>query len=342
MAFDRLHLVGESPAFGAAVRLIRRLSTCDAAVLISGETGTGKELAARAIHYLGSRCHAPFIPVNCGAIPDTLIESEFFGHTRGAFTDAKESRAGVIEQAEGGTLFLDELEALSARAQVALLRFLQDSGYRPVGGTQGRSANVRIIGSTNVDLKALADQNGYRADLLFRLSVLLLELPPLRERAGDAALLADCFIRRFSAQYHLDPKPLDAAARHYLDNHDWPGNVRELENLVHRAVLLSDGPEISFANVQQATAGAALPVPVGTPGSDSPPRSFSEAKADAIAHFERTYVTALLRRTAGNISLAARLCGKERSRLAQLVKKYGLDRAAFAELPKNTPLPKKT
>jgi DNA-binding NtrC family response regulator len=320
--FVSLNLIGKAPAFLEALRCIRKLSMCDAPVLIHGETGTGKELAARAIHYLGSRRAAPFIPVNCGAIPDNLVESEFFGHTRGAFTDAKETRAGVIEQAEGGTLYLDELEALTPRGQVALLRFLQDHSYRPVGATLGRTANLRVIGSTNADLTEMARRGVYRADLLFRLTVLPLNLPPLRERHGDAAVLADKFVRRFAAEYQLEAKSLDAAAEQYLHTHDWPGNVRELENLVLRAVLLSDGPSLSFPSG-----------PVASPEAEVVDEPFHRAKARVIADFERSYVTELLRRAGGNLSLAARLCGKERSRLGKLVKKYGLERAAFAPHP---------
>ena len=320
--FAKLNLIGESPRFLEALRLIERFSVYDAAVLIHGETGTGKELAARAIHYLGPRRTAPFIPVNCGAIPDTLIESEFFGHARGAFTDAKESRVGVVEQAHGGTLYLDELEALSPRAQVALLRFLQDQIYRPVGSSAVRKANVRIIGSSNVDLPTLVERGEYRSDLLFRLGVLMLDLPPLRDRPGDPALLADRFVARFSAQYRKPSRPLDAAAASYLPTHRWPGNVRELENLVHRAFVLSEGSHISFpgVTVDPATAAHAAPLP------------FRKAKAAAIAQFERTYLADLLRRTGGNISLASRLCGKERSRLGKLVKKYGLERTSLVTL----------
>jgi DNA-binding NtrC family response regulator len=311
--FAKLNLVGESPQFLEALRLVVRFSACDAAVLIHGETGTGKELAARAIHYLGARRDAPFIPVNCGAIPDSLIESEFFGHARGAFTDAKEARVGVIEQAQGGTLYLDELEALSPRAQVALLRFLQDHVYRPVGSSVVRTANVRIVGSSNVDLQALADRGEYRADLVFRLGVLMLDLPPLRDRGDDAALLADRFIARFSAQYRVPPRRLNSASRQHLTVHRWPGNVRELENLVHRACVLSEGDEIAF------------PGPTSGKASETrAPLSFNKAKAAAIAQFERTFISELLRQTGGNISRAARLCGKERSRLGKLVKKYGL------------------
>ena len=314
--FAKLNLIGESPQFLAALRLVVRFSACDAAVLIHGETGTCKELAARAIHYVGPRRDAPFIPVNCGAIPDSLIESEFFGHARGAFTDAKEARVGVIEQAQGGTLYLDELEALSPRAQVALLRFLQDHVYRPVGSSVVRTANVRIVASSNVDLQAQADRGEYRADLVFRLGVLMLDLPPLRDRGDDAVLLADRFIARFSAQYRIPVKPLNAASREYLAEHRWPGNVRELENLVHRACVLSEGDEIAFPGVTESGLAAE--------SRAAEPLSFNKAKAAAIAQFERTYIAELLRRTGGNITKAARLCGKERSRLGKLVKKHGL------------------
>jgi DNA-binding NtrC family response regulator len=308
--FAKLNLIGESPQFLEALRLVERFAQSEAAVLIHGETGTGKELAARAIHYLGARRNAPFIPVNCGAIPDSLIESEFFGHARGAFTDAKEPRVGVIEQAQGGTLYLDELEALSPRAQVALLRFLQDHVYRPVGGAALRTANVRIVGSSNVDLEAMARRGDYRSDLVFRLGVLMLDLPPLRDRGNDVALLADRFIARFSAHYRVAPRRLDLSSRQFLLTHPWPGNVRELENLVHRACVLSEGMEIGFPGID--TQPSATPL------------SFNKAKAAAIAHFERTFLAELLRQTGGNITMAARLCGKERSRLGKLVKKHGL------------------
>ena len=304
------NLVGNSPAFLDVLRLITRMASCDATVLVRGETGTGKELAARAIHYLGLRRHAPFIAVNCGALPETLVESELFGHARGAFTDAREARAGVVAQAEGGTLFLDEVQAMGPHAQVALLRFLQEHEYRPVGGTLVRGANVRVVASTNSDLSV---SGTFRSDLLFRLNVLPLALPPLRERGDDVMLLAQTFIRRFSKQYQRPPKPFDADSLAYLEQHQWPGNVRELENLIHRHFLLSDADAIHLVPDEDA----ATPRPAS-------PGSFREAKAHAIAEFERQYITSLLARTHGNISMASRLSGKERSRLCKLVKKYGL------------------
>jgi len=314
--YARLNLIGDSPAFVECVRLICRMARWDATVLIQGETGTGKELAARAIHYLGGRRDAPFIPVNCGALPETLVESELFGHVRGAFTDAREARAGVIAQAERGTLFLDEVEALGPRAQVALLRFLQDHEYRPVGGAVVRGANVRVVASANVDLKAMAACGTFRPDLLFRLNVLPLTMPPLRERGSDVLTLAQAFLQRFSREHRQDPKTLDAASLAWLQRHTWPGNVRELENLIHREFLLSEGEVIHLA-------------PADSVAAELADASFRVAKARAIAEFERRYVVAVLARAHGNISLAARLAGKERSRLGKLVKKYGLDRGRF-------------
>jgi DNA-binding NtrC family response regulator len=319
--FARLNLVGESPAFVESLRLIRRVAACDATVLVQGETGTGKELAARALHYLGARRMAPFVPINCGAIPETLIESELFGHARGAFTDAREAKAGVIAQAEGGTLFLDELDALSARAQIALLRFLQDREYRPVGGRAVLGADVRIIGATNADLAALAARGQFRPDLLFRLNILVLDMPPLRARGRDVILLADAFVRRYAHQYGKPVASLCADSIAWLEHYDWPGNVRELENLVHRAVVLSEGPSIRLTPTAPA-ARAVDPSALTDLG-------FRAAKARAIADFERAYLAEVMFRTGGNISAAARLAGKERSRLGKLVKKYGLERSSF-------------
>ena len=190
---SRLNFIGEAAVFLDILRFIYRVACCEAPVLLQGETGTGKELAASAIHYLSARRNGPFIPVNCGAIPDTLIESELFGHVRGAFTDAKEPRQGVVGQARGGTLFLDELEVISHRGQVALLRFLQDQRYCPIGGAAAKKGDVRVIGASNTDLAKLAARGEFRQDLLFRLNVLICQLPPLRARGDDVLLLAARF-----------------------------------------------------------------------------------------------------------------------------------------------------
>jgi two-component system response regulator GlrR len=321
--FASLNLVGESPAFLRALSLVHRVSQCDATVLIEGETGTGKELAARAIHYLSPRKSGPFVPINCGAIPESLVESELFGHTRGAFTDAKEAREGVIAQARGGTLLLDEVDTLSPRSQVALLRFLQDQEYRPVGGRIVQRADVRIIAATNADLAGLTDRGQYRQDLLFRLDLLKIYLPALRDRSGDVRLLADLFVSRFGQQYGT-PKTLHPDSFEFLSKYLWPGNVRELENAIHREFLLGDGPALRI-------------LPREAPASAGEPRrpesltmvGFRAAKAKMIAEFERTYLIELLSRADGNLTRAAKLSGKERSRLGKLVRKYGLTRAHF-------------
>ena len=321
-AFARLNLLGESPAFREALRLIERIAAVDATVLIHGETGTGKDLAAHAVHYLSRRCDFAFVPVNCGALPDNLLESELFGHERGAFTDAKRANRGLIAQAEGGTLFLDEVEAMTPRAQVVLLRFLQDHQYRPVGSSTVRSGDVRIIAASNVDLGDLVRRHLFRADLLFRFGVLSLTMPPLRCREDDAVLLARYFLDRYSAQYQRPPKPLHPDAIIRLRAGPWPGNVREIENLVLREFLLADGPFIDLRSAGLTTESSNADAPAS--GGTDLDMAFKPAKAQVVAKFERTYLSHLLTKTSGNISLAARLSKKDRSALNKLVKKHGL------------------
>ena len=245
--FSKLNLVGRAPAFLGVLRLIEKFSACDATVLVQGETGTGKELAARAIHYLGARRSHPFIPVNCGALPDSLIENEFFGHVRGAYTDARESQSGLVANADGGTLFLDEIEALSPKGQVVLLRFLQDQVYKPLGSKSQISGDVRVIAASNFDLADLVESQAIRQDLFYRLAILSLTMPALRDRPGDLTLLARHFTRRFAHQYGRAECNFDRDSVELLINHDWPGNVRELENLVHREFLMTDDEVLHLA-----------------------------------------------------------------------------------------------
>lgn len=331
-----LNLHGQSPAFRSALVLLHQCARVDATVLVCGETGTGKELAARAIHYLSSRRHGPFVPINCGALPDSILEAELFGHTRGAFTDAKTDSLGVIGQAQGGTLFLDEIDSLSPRAQAAILRFAQDRSYRPLGSPQVRQANVRIVAATNADLSALSEQGRFRQDLLYRLNVLSVSLPPLRERQDDALLLARAFVQRLVWQYDTPPRSLSPDSAVWLkQTRAWPGNVRELEHLIHRAFLLSGGPQIELHPGTAESRAFAAPVSTAQPTMDdavAPMRdapalaAFADAKAEAIEAFERHYLTAVLNQAGGNLSLAARLAGKERSRFCRLVRKHGLQR----------------
>lgn len=324
----RLNLIGASPVFTETLHLIQRVARSEAAVLIQGETGTGKELAARAIHYLGQRRDFPFIPINCGALPDQLVENELFGHARGAFTDARESTTGLISEAEGGTLFLDEVETLSLKAQATMLRFLQDGTFRPLGGRQLRQANVRIIAASNIDLAELVRAGTFRLDLLYRLRLMAVEMPPLRERAGDVTLLAEAFLQRLILQYG-EEKCLDRESLEALERHHWPGNVRELEHVLHREFLLTEG---SILRVRQDSVDPFGPR-IRRSKSDSPNAEatldFNTAKARAISDFERAYIIRMLQKHAGNVSAAARSCGKERRTFGRLMKKYGIDKERY-------------
>jgi two-component system, NtrC family, response regulator GlrR len=317
--------IGESPLFKEALRLIHRLATCEATALIQGETGTGKELAARAIHYCGRRRQFPFIPVNCGAIPDNLVENELFGHRRGAYTDARESEPGIVASAAGGTLFLDEIECLSARSQSVLLRFLQDQVYRPLGARESVVANVRIVAASNCDLAKLVQQNVFRQDLLYRLAVIPVTLPPLRERPGDVILLANEFMRRFAAQYNEPQRPLDSGFIGQLERHSWPGNVRELENLIHREFLLRDA-KASVSDVTAST-GPGDPLDASEPGE--PVVDYVTAKMRVIENFDRAYLRRVLAVTRGNVTQAARLAGKERRAFGKLIRRYSISTADF-------------
>jgi DNA-binding NtrC family response regulator len=337
----KLNLLGESPSFRTLLQHIERFAACDATVLLHGETGTGKELAARAMHYLSVRGDGPFLPINCGCIPDALIGSELFGHSRGAFTDAREAHEGLVAQAEGGTLFLDELEALSAAGQVALLRFLQDHQYRPLGASSVRTADVRVIGATNENLVELASEGHFRRDLLYRLNVLSVTVPPLRARGDDVVLLARAFLKRLTGSYGTGERSLHPDAVDALGRYPWPGNVRELENLIHREFLLTDDIELRLESLPRTrdphtgdrpSTSRSVARPASAAASPAAPLTqvaFKEAKARAIADFEREYVCELLERSDGNISLAARLAGKERSRLNRLLRKYRISARSF-------------
>ena len=321
MDLKRLNLVGISPAFREVTGLIKRVASTDAPVLAVGETGTGKELIARAIHYLGRRKEHPFVPINCGALPETLVESELFGHERGAFTDARQSREGLIARAQRGTLFLDEVDSLGARGQVALLRFLEDQHYRPVGSACERSADVRVIAAASAELHIKIDSGNFRPDLYYRLRVLRIDLPPLRIRNGDALLLAEHFLKLFSVKYNMAPKFMDPESVDWLQSYAWPGNVRELENLVLQAFLLSEGDLLRLRGE----------VPLAERRSETDRRQsgvskldFNAAKQKAISAFERHYLEAALVQSDGNVTRAAYRCGKERRAFGKLLKKYGI------------------
>ena len=316
-------LVGGSAAFADVLKQIRRIAMSEAPVLIEGETGCGKELAARAMHYWGPRNSGPFVPINCGALPDHLLEAELFGHERGAFTDAKLARRGLVAEANGGTLFLDEVDALTAKAQVTLLRFLQDQRYRPLGSSRELTTNVRLIAATNQPLDDAMQFGNFRSDLMYRLKILHLELPPLRARGDDATALAHRFVERLCAKYRVPLKGFDDATLAWIRAHTWPGNVRELENWVHRQVLMADGATIRAAPGEAANELDAAPA--------SARSHFQHAKAEAVRRFERDYLLSVMRQAGGNVTRAAQMAGKERRAFGKLVKKHGIGRDATPE-----------
>jgi two-component system response regulator GlrR len=307
------HIIGESPALIEKVRCVSRFARCDSTVLISGESGTGKEIFARAIHYLSSRTARPFVPVNCGALPENLVESEIFGHKRGAFTGAASDQKGLIREAEGGTLFLDEIDCLTPQAQVKLLRFLQDGEYRPVGSHQTLRANVRVIAATNADFNQIMRSGKFREDLFYRLNVLSLTLPALRERPGDILLLTRDFLEKQGAITQTPPKSLSLAALNRLLSHSWPGNVRELQNVLMRAIALSDRDQIELPD---------LNLPEHGPAAED--QSFRAMKSRAVWRFEHDFLTAALHAHEGNITRAALAVKKNRRAFWQLLRKHNL------------------
>jgi len=322
-------MLGQSSALMAVRAQLLRYAGCDVQVLIEGETGTGKELAAREIHYASRRRDRPFVPVNCGAIPEGLVENELFGHERGAYTDARNAQEGLVDRARGGTLFLDEVDALSGKAQVTLLRFLEDNEYRPVGGGTTRVADVRIIAATNSPLEAQVLAGQFRRDLHYRLNALSVRLPPLRERPGDVRLLAEHFVELAAKRLDGPAKRWGEDALQVLAAHAWPGNVRELQHVALRAYMRADDAVIGLADLvgaEPALAGIdAFPAPDQGHGEDG----FSAAKHLAIRTFERHYLLQLMHRAGGNVSVAARLSGTERRQLGKLLKKHGIETKQF-------------
>jgi DNA-binding NtrC family response regulator len=309
-------LVGNAPSFVKVVEHVQVIARSDVSVLITGETGTGKELCAQAIHHLSRRRPFPFIAVDCAAVPDHLFENEVFGHARGAFTDAHRDQKGLIAMAEGGTLFLDEVDALSLPAQGKLLRFLQERAFRPLGGERFVRADVNVIAATNHDLDTCVRDKQFRADLYFRLNVLRLHLPPLRERPGDVALLAAHFLARLTPPDDARRRTFSFASLRKLSAYHWPGNVRELFNVVQRAVVMSEDRQIIPLEL----------APDRGPGGTASTPNFRTSRADAVAAFEREYVQQLLRKHDGNVTRAAREAEKERRAFGRLVKKYGIER----------------
>jgi two-component system response regulator HydG len=335
-------LIGDSPRMLEVYRLIEGVSPTSSTVLILGESGTGKELVARAIHQQSPRAKKSFVAVNCGAIPKELVESELFGHLRGAFTGAQTARTGLFETADGGTILLDEVGDLPLAAQVKLLRALQDGEIKRVGADESRTVDVRVLAATNVDLLDRIRLGQFRQDLYYRLNVIAIELPPLRGRGDDVLLLANHYLQKFARSMGRDAKRLSSDAVHALRSYDWPGNVRELEHAIEHAMVLAQRDVIAASDlpfgrhstvpVGAGKSGIAPPVVVdasaehggGALGVDLTVLAdlpYAEAKKRLLAHFDEEYTSGLLKMTSGNMSEAARRAGLDRSNFRRLLKR---------------------
>jgi two-component system NtrC family response regulator len=303
-------MLGTSAAMQAVFASVRKVATTDVPVLILGESGTGKEMVARAIHRRSGRKDGPFVAINCGAIPENLLESELFGHEKGAFTGAHVQRRGRIELADGGTLFLDEIGELPMALQVKLLRFVQEQTIERIGGRVPLQVDTRVVAATNVDLKKAMTESRFREDLFYRLAVVVVKLPALRARIADVPVLAKAFLRQFARQSHRTSLDFNAKALRALEHHDWPGNVRELENRIKRAVIMAEGRHVTPEDLEMGDAG---------PGRI---RTLKEAREAA----EREVVQLALDRSNGKISRAAEELGISRPTLYELMEKLGIDR----------------
>jgi DNA-binding NtrC family response regulator len=312
-------MVGKDPNFLRVLAEAASFAAGEAPVLLTGETGTGKELCARIIHLMSKRHNGPFIPVECGAVPEHLFENELFGHARGAFTDAHTDQNGLVALAQGGTLFLDEVDGFSLGIQGKILRLVQEKTYRALGSEHFRHTNVRIIAATNCNLEKSVREKQFRQDLFYRLNVLRVHLPPLRERKGDVALLARHFVDEICASAGMPKKVFSPASIRKLEEHDWPGNVRELYNTVQRAAFSAPGTQIASAHIDFSRFQSTV---------EAQAEDFRSAKTVAIERFERGYVERLLEKYAGNVTHAAREAGKDRRAFGRLVKKYGLRQAS--------------
>ncbi len=342
---EREYVLSKEPVMALVMDRINAVASTDFPVVLMGESGTGKEVLARVVHQRSQRAAGPFVPVNCGAIPRELFESELFGHVRGSFTGATSDRRGLFEEASGGTLFLDEISEIVPEHQVKLLRVLQESEVKRVGDNVQRKVDVRLLAATNRDLPSMVKQGRFRDDLYYRICVMPIVVPPLRERTGDILPFALHFLERERAQTGKKVTGFSRAALDRLLEHGWPGNVRELENKVKQSLILSSSETIQAEDILLDDGpGSGLPVeswavppPVdlqAPPAAAAPPASaagFGVSFNEARLQFERQYLVGVLRRNRGNATLAAREAGKHRSEFYQLLKKHGITPAEFRE-----------
>jgi two-component system, NtrC family, response regulator PilR len=317
------NIIGRSAPMQAVFQLIQTIAPTTSTVLVSGESGTGKELVARAIHFNSARKDRPFVALNCGALPETLLESELFGHVRGAFTGADSNKKGLIEVAEKGTIFLDEIGEMSPIVQVKLLRVLQERKFRRLGGTDEIDADIRIIAATNKDLSKLVADGRFREDLFYRINVIPVQLPPLRERLDDIPLLAEHFLAKYAAQIGRSLSGVSPEAMHRLQAYAWPGNIRELENAIERAVALESGPLVQASSLPEHVQSGQEPGAAGGNGEKPLPESGFDLERH-VAEIEREYIAEALRQSGGVKSRAADLLGMSFRSFRYYMKKYNL------------------
>ena len=320
------NIVGGSSAMMSVFELIETIAPTGSTVLITGESGTGKELVARAIHARSARSDRPFVAVNCGALPDTLLESELFGHMRGAFTGADTNKKGLLEVAEKGTIFLDEIGEMSTMTQVKLLRVLQDRKFRRLGGTEEVEANIRIIAATNRDLAKMVAAGDFREDLFYRINVIPVKLPPLRERQDDVQALAEHFVEKYAQQMKKEIQGISGAAIGCLRSYAWPGNVRELENAIERAVALERTPAVLPDSLPEDVRAAAGVATSGTTAQTVEERTLDDGfdLEQHVQDIEREYIMEALRRSNGVKKNAAELLGLSFRQFRYLLKKYNI------------------
>jgi len=311
------NMVAKSKSMREMFRFAEKVARFDTTVLITGESGTGKELVAQGIHFTGPRSQKPWVAVNCGSIPENLIESELFGHVKGAFTGADRTRRGLFREADSGTLFLDEIEELPVSMQVKLLRALQENEVRPVGGTRAMKVNVRVVAATARNLEEEIEKNLFREDLYYRINVMPIRLPPLRERGEDIPLLARLFMEKFSAQLDTAVQSISPAAMSQLLEHAWPGNVRELENVIQRAVVLAEGTELLPEHLPDSLGPDAMHREIASLADGD---SLKEARRE----LEKIMITRALKKTGGNRSQASRLLEISHPSLLSKMKQYGI------------------
>lgn len=319
------NIVGSSPAMLKVFETIRMVARTDMTVLVTGESGTGKELTCRAIHAQSERRNGPFITVNCPTVPEQILESELFGYKKGAFTQASSDRQGLFQAADGGTLFLDEIGEISPAIQSKLLRVIQEKEIKPLGGTKSVPVDVRIIAATNKDLVKAIQKGEFRQDLYYRLNVLPLRLPPLRERREDIPALVSHFIHKHADTMGRDPLPVSDKLMALLMELPLTGNIRELESLVMKGLLFATGEMMEPEDLREVLASAPAATTGDSPAPDLTALPYKEAKEQCLKGFNDSYVGALLEKTAGNVARAARLCGMERQALQQVMKRYGID-----------------